>query len=74
MPEISQDELNEKVIKHYKWLSREEEGERLIIKANLSGANLSGTCLKGAYYNEKTIFPVDFKPKEYGMIFIKEDT
>ena len=50
---MNQQELNEIIEKHGKWLRGEEAGERADLRgACLSGAYLRGACLSGAYLRD----------------------
>lgn len=40
--------------------------------ANLKGANLTNANLEEALYNDETIFPDGFDPKEAGMVYVSE--
>ena len=48
MIKLTQDELNEKIELHRKWLENKDGGERLGGAYDLSGTNLSGANLRGA--------------------------
>lgn len=85
---MNQEELNEILEKHKKWLNDEEDGERAnLSRANLSGANLSGADLSGAdlssaklsranlegiLYNENTSFFALQCPEEGSFIGFKK--
>ena len=48
---ITQEELNEILIKHKKWLNNEEGGERAdLLRADLRWANLTGANLEDAIF------------------------